>query len=67
MYEDVLHRIKELYGDALNHNWIHLPLMEEFSYAEAALAYLKGHGKIVYVRLRDGRTIIRPKETHRAS
>lgn len=63
MYEDVLQRIKELYGNAHNHNWMHLQLFDEFPYAEAALTYLRGRRKIVYVRINDGRSIIRPLDS----
>lgn len=68
MYENVLQRIRELYSDAVNHNWMHVTLFSEFEEeSEAALAYLKARGKIVYIRLRDGRTIIRPIEKSNAS
>ena len=67
MYEDVLQRIKELYRETANHNWMHLDLYDEFENADAALAYLKARKKIAYVRIRDGRTVIRPIKPHKAS
>jgi|LSQX01.1.fsa_nt_gb hypothetical protein len=63
MYQNVLQRIRELYGDVVNHNWMHIALSSEFEDAEAALAYLKAQGHIIYIRLRDGRSIIRPSDS----
>ena len=60
-FEAVLRRIKELYNESINHNWMHVQLTNEFPETEAALAYLKAKKEIVYIRANNGQTIIRPK------